>query len=102
MMYYWRRNIKQMLREESYHNIYLFKRNSLRISLSQLSISYILRENSLSKGKILDNKNFTKLLTNQKFCLSGELQKNGHKDGLSRNLNQLRFTFLFLCLKWLF
>ena len=90
-----------MLREESYHNIYLFKRNSLRISLSQLSISYILRENSLSKGKILDNKNFMKL-TNQKFCLSGELQKYGHKDGLSHNLNQLRVTFLFLCLKWLF
>ena len=32
----------------------------------------------------------------------GRLQKNGHKDGLSYNFNQLRVTSLFLCLKWLF
>ena len=32
----------------------------------------------------------------------GKLQKDGHKDGLSYNFNQLRVTFLFLCLKWLF
>ena len=62
--------MKQMLSEESYHIICSFKRNSSRISLSQLSASYILRENSLSKGKILDNKNFTKLLTNQKLFIT--------------------------------
>ena len=27
------------------------------------------------------------------------LQKNGHKDGLSYNFNQLRVTLLFLCSK---
>ena len=54
-----------MLSEQSYNVICLFKRNSSRISLSQLSVSYILKENSLSKGNILDNKNFMKLLTNQ-------------------------------------
>ena len=32
----------------------------------------------------------------------GELQKNGHKDGLSYNSNQLSTNFQFLCLKWLF
>ena len=58
-----------MLNKELYHIICLFKRNSSRISLSQLSVSYILRENSLGEGKLLDNKNFMKLLTNQKFCL---------------------------------
>ena len=67
--YCWRRKIKQMLNKELYHIICLFKRNSSRISLSQLSVSYILRENSLGEGKLLDNKNFMKLLTNQKFCL---------------------------------
>ena len=32
----------------------------------------------------------------------GKLQKNEQKDGLSYNFNQLRVTFSFLCLKWLF
>ena len=58
-----------MLSKESYHIIYLFKRNSSRISLSQLSVLYIPREISLSEGKILENKNVMKLLTNQNFCL---------------------------------
>ena len=49
-----------MLSEESDHIICLFKRNSSRISLLQLSVSYILRENSISEGRILDNKNFMK------------------------------------------
>ena len=43
---------------------FLFKTNSPRMSLLQWSVSYILRENSLSEGKILDNKNFNKLLIN--------------------------------------
>ena len=58
-----------MLSEESYHITCSFKRNSSRISYSQLSVSYNLRENSLSERKNLDNKNFMKLLTNQNFCL---------------------------------
>ena len=33
--------------------------------------------------------------------LMGKLQKNGCKGGLSYNFNQLRVTYLFLCL-WLF
>ena len=68
MMYYGRRKIKQMLSEASYH-ICSFRRNNSRISLLQLLVSYIFRENSLSKGKIVDNKNFMKLLTSQIFCL---------------------------------
>ena len=28
---------------------------------------------------------------------SGRIAKNGHKDSLSYNINQLRVTFLFLC-----
>ena len=40
---------------------FLCKRNSSRISLSQVSVSFILRENSLRKGKTLDNKGFMKL-----------------------------------------
>ena len=68
MMYYGRRKIKQMLSEASYH-ICSFKRNNSRISLLQLSVSYIFKENSLSKGKIVDNKNVMKLLTCQIFCL---------------------------------
>ena len=59
--------MKQMLSEESY--IFSFKRNSSRISFSQLSVTYILRENSLSEGTVLDNKSFMKLWTNQNFCL---------------------------------
>ena len=51
--------MKQMLSEESY--IFSFKRNSSRISFSQLSVTYILRENSLSEGTSLDNKSFMKL-----------------------------------------
>ena len=58
-----------MLSEELYHIICSFKRNSSRMSLLQLSVSYIFRENSLSEGKILGNKNLMKLLTNQNFCL---------------------------------
>ena len=54
MVYYWRRKIKQMLSKESYHIICWLKRNSPRISLSQLSVSNIVRENSLWEGKILD------------------------------------------------
>ena len=34
---------------------YLFKRNSSRMSLFQLSVSYILRENSLSEKKTLND-----------------------------------------------
>ena len=70
IMYYWRRKIKQILSEESYHIICLFRRNSSRISLSKSSVSYILRENSLSEEKSLDNKNFMKLLTNQKLFIT--------------------------------
>ena len=47
----------------------LFKRKSSRIPLSQLSVSFTLRENSISERKILDNKSLMKLLTNQKSCL---------------------------------
>ena len=66
---YWKRKIKQTLSKESYHIICSFTSISLRISLLQLSVSYILRENSFSKGKISDNKNFIKLFTNQNFYL---------------------------------
>ena len=61
--------MKQMLREESYYIIFSFKRNSSKIFLSQLSVSYILRESSFNEGKILENKSFKKLWTNQKFSL---------------------------------
>ena len=43
-MYYWRRKIKQMLGEESYHIIFSFKKNSLGISFSQLSVSSFLEK----------------------------------------------------------
>ena len=58
-----------MLCEESYHIIYLFKRNSSGISSSQLSV-FILREKSLSKGQILDNKNFYKIINQSKLLFT--------------------------------
>ena len=48
---------------------YLSRTNSSTMSIFQLSVSYILRKKPLSKGKILDNKNFMKSLTDQNFCL---------------------------------
>ena len=38
-----------------------------KISLLQLSVFYTLTENSLCEGKILDNRSFMKLSTNQNF-----------------------------------
>ena len=61
------KKIKQMLSKESYH-ICSFKWSNPRISPWQLSVSYILRGNSLSEGKIVDNKDLMKLWTNQSFC----------------------------------
>ena len=55
-----------MLSEKSYYIICSLKRNSSRISLSQLSVSYILRVNPHKEGKILD-KNIVKLWANQVF-----------------------------------
>ena len=34
--------------------------------------------------------------------ITANLQKTKHKDGLGYNFNQLRVTFLFLCLNGLF
>ena len=50
-MDYWRGKTKQLLSEASYHIICSSKKNSSRISHFQLSVSYILRENSLSEEK---------------------------------------------------
>ena len=36
------------------------------------------------------------------ICHRVNCKKNGHKDDFNYNFNQLRVTFLFLCLKWLF
>ena len=44
---------KNTVSQESYHIVCPIKRNSSRMSLSQLSVSYSLRENSLCEGKIL-------------------------------------------------
>ena len=50
-MYYWRRKIKQMLYEKSYHIFCSFKRNSSGISLSQLSVSSFLEKIHSAKEK---------------------------------------------------
>ena len=75
---------------------FLFKTNSPRMSLLQWSVSYILTENSLREGKILDNKNFNKLLINiyiyiyiyiSRICkLCGNKMKeiNGGKPGMGK------------------
>ena len=52
----------------------------------------------LSKNALLETEVSWRLFSG----VAGRIAKNGHKDGLSCNFNELRVVFLFLCLKWLF
>ena len=54
-------------------------------------------EKTLKKQQVYRNKKLSIFL-----LLFGWTAKNGHKDGLRCSFNQLRVTFLFSCLKWLF
>ena len=46
--------------------LFVYEEQLRNISFTVISL-FILRENSLSEGEILDNKNFYKIITNQNF-----------------------------------
>ena len=68
-MYSWRRKIKHMLCKESYQFICLFKREQLK-NISFTVINFFICREKERKGKILDNKNFYKIINQSKFLFA--------------------------------